>query len=162
MAQISYICGHCENTVRVTVSDQQHELTCPMCQASVRATGAVEDKGHIRRCLVCSSQDLFIRKDFPQRLGMSIVVLGFAASCIAWYYHQIVFTFCILFATALVDVVLYLLMGDVLECYRCQAQYRGIVSLKRHQPFALEVHERYRQQAARMDADSKNHISTSN
>ena len=56
----------------------------------------------------------------------------------------------ILFATALIDVVLYVVMGNVLECYRCHAQYRGLPSLEGHEGFNLEVHERYRQQAARL------------
>mgnify|MGYP000497104993 CR=1 FL=1 len=30
---------------------------------------------------------------------------------------------------ALQDLLLYVLMGNVLECYRCHAQYRGLPSL---------------------------------
>jgi len=93
-----------------------------------------------------------VRKDFPQRLGVGIVVLGFAASCVTWYYHHILLTFGILFATALVDLLLYVLMGNVLECYRCHAQYRGVEGLEDHPPFSLEVHEKHRQQAARLAA----------
>ena len=59
-------------------------------------------------------------------------------------------TFAILFATALVDVVLYLIVPDALMCYRCGAQYRMAEGMARHGAFNLETHERYRQQAARM------------
>jgi hypothetical protein len=99
---------------------------------------------------MCGSTDLFVRKDFPQRLGVTLVILGLGASCLAWYHHQVTLTFGILLATALVDLVLYWVMGDVLECYRCHAQYRGVNNLDQHGPFQLEVHERYRQQAGRM------------
>lgn len=111
--------------------------------------------GELCRCLVCPSTDLFVRKDFPQRLGVGIVVLGITASCIAWGFHLLILTFAILFATALIDVVLYLIVPDALMCYRCGAQYRLAGGMARHGAFNLETHERYRQQAARMAGQSR-------
>jgi hypothetical protein len=99
---------------------------------------------------VCPSTDLFARKDFPQRLGVGLVVFGFIASSIAWANYQVLWTFAILFATALVDLVLYLVTGESLTCYRCHAQYRGFEEIERHGGFNLKTHERYRQLAARM------------
>jgi hypothetical protein len=93
---------------------------------------------------------LFVRKDFPQRLGVTIVVLGLAASCIPWYYSRPLWTFAVLFATALCDLVLYFMMGNALTCYRCGAQYRGLDERDQHGCFDLSTHERYRQQAARL------------
>jgi hypothetical protein len=109
----------------------------------------------LRRCVVCPSSDLYARKDFPQRLGVTLVVLGFAASCVAWYYvswspYAIYWTFGILFATALVDVLLYVVCGQALQCYRCGAIYRDVPRMDEHAPFSLDVHERHRQQAARI------------
>ena len=52
--------------------------------------------------------------------------------------------------TAVLDALLYLLMGDVLTCYRCHCEYRGAEGLEEHAAFDLEVHEKYRQQAARL------------
>jgi hypothetical protein len=104
----------------------------------------------IKRCLVCPSRDLFARKDFPQRLGVSLVIFGFVASSIAWWNYQVLWTFAILFGTALVDLVLYIVMGQSLTCYRCGAQYRGFEEIEWHGGFDLETHERYRQMAARM------------
>jgi len=108
--------------------------------------------GGVKYCVVCRSPDLFIRKDFPQWLGVLIVVIGFAASSVAWYYHQIEWTFGILFATAAIDVVLYLLMGEALVCYRCGAHFRNVGSVDQHSGFDLETHERYRQAAARRES----------
>ncbi len=56
-----------------------------------------------------------MRKDFPQRLGVAIVVTGFIASSIAWSQYMTLLTFGILFATALIDVVLYLIVGEALD-----------------------------------------------
>ena len=150
MQSVSYTCPHCHAIVRRQVDSSTEELECPSCQRSLTGATASIDGTRLNRCLVCSSADLFVRKDFPQRLGVTLVVLGFAASCVAWFNYNIGLTFGILFATALVDIVLYLLVGNLLECYRCHAQYRGFSPLERHVPFQLEMHERYRQQAARM------------
>jgi hypothetical protein len=127
----------------------QQPWACAQCgKTLVAKTPHLLDQ-RLDRCLICPSGELFVRKDFPQRLGVAIVVGGFVASSVTWYFHQIVATFGILFGTALVDVVLYLLMGNVLECYRCHAQYRGLAQLDAHEGFNLEIHERYRQEAAR-------------
>jgi hypothetical protein len=93
---------------------------------------------------------LFVRKDFPQRLGVAIVVTGFVISCITWNYYLTYATFAVLFATAAIDVVLWFLVPNCLNCYRCDAQYRGLSGLDRYQPFNLETHERYRQQEIRL------------
>jgi hypothetical protein len=108
------------------------------------------DAERLHRCLVCPSADLFVRKDFPQRLGVAIVTIGILASCVAWAYHQLIPTFVILFLTALVDVVLYLVVPNALMCYRCGAHYRSAPGLDSHSPFNLETHERHRQQKARL------------
>jgi len=100
--------------------------------------------------VVCPSKELYVRKDFSQKAGVTIVVLGFVLSSIAWYYRQPMLTYGILFATALIDVVLYVTVGNLLQCYRCHAQYRGLEKLDSHEPFNLETHERYRQQELRL------------
>lgn len=149
---VTYRCPHCGESCRHGVSESTAVLTCASCHRSLRTTPSAIQEGHVTKCLVCPSSELFIRKNFPQRLGVGIVALGFALSCVAWFYHLLVTTFAILFATALIDVVLYVLLGEVLECYRCHAQYYGDEDLTQHDAFDLEVHERHRQMQARLAA----------
>jgi hypothetical protein len=82
---------------------------------------------------------------------VALVGIGIVGSSIAWFYTNLMWTFGILFATALVDVLLYALVGDALMCYRCDAQYRGVEEIESHGQFDLETHEKYRQLAARMN-----------
>lgn len=153
---VTYHCPSCERTVRVVVSDRLEHVTCPQCGQQVRVPpGAIEGR-HILRCLVCPSTELYARKDFPQRLGVALVIAGFVGSSIAWAYYQVLWSFAILFGTALLDLVLYIVMGESLTCYRCHAQYRGFDDIERHGGFDLETHERYRQLAARLK-DSMSH-----
>ena len=147
---ITYRCPSCEQTVRSPIEAGDVEVLCPQCEHSIRTPpGAIDDQT-LNRCLVCPSKELFIRKNFPQRLGVTIVVLGFAISCVTWYYELVIATFAVLFATAGIDVLLYLLMGNALQCYRCQAHYTGVQGLPQHGPFDLEIHERHRQEKIRL------------
>lgn len=146
---ITFCCPRCEQSSRVELGPTDTALPCVHCNAEIAAP-AETAKGELQKCLVCSSGDLFVRKDFPQQVGVGIVVVGIVASSIAWSQHMLVLTFAILFATALIDLVLYIVVGDALLCYRCGAQYRGVEKMEEHSAFNLETHERYRQQAARL------------
>ena len=158
--RITYACPACAATVTLDRVEERAALDCPRCAAAVAipAGALTMDEGgggrparaRLNRCLVCPSHELFARKDFPQRLGVAIVVAGFAASCVTWAWRLLVPTFAILFGTELVDVVLYLLVPECLACYRCGARYSGDGVATDHGGFDLETHEKHRQHAARL------------
>mgnify|MGYP006969467032 CR=1 FL=1 len=148
---ITYHCPACDATVRTVVGQDDSAVTCTHCQHSIAAPAKAFDGEKLYRCLVCPSTELFIRKNFPQRLGVTIVVLGFAISCITWYFHLVIATFAVLFATAGIDVLLYLFMGNALQCYRCHAHYSGVDDIESHAAFDLEIHERHRQEKIRLE-----------
>lgn len=152
MIGVTFRCGHCDRLVELPLSPRPEELCCPACAARWPVPADALAGGRLRQCLVCPSRDLFVRKDFSQRLGVTIVVAGFAVSSVFWYYRMPLWTYGVLFGTALLDVVLYLVVGNVLECYRCHAQYRGLPGLEDYAPFDLETHEKHRQQQARLAA----------
>ena len=153
---VAFSCPNCGNTSRAELpsgeSESSHpsDFACSGCGETFRVPAGALDGEQLNRCLICPSTDLYLRKDFPQRLGVGIVTVGILASCIAWGFYHMYLTFAILFATALVDVVLYLVVPDALMCYRCGAQYRRAPGLDSHAPFSLETHERHRQQKARL------------
>ena len=146
--QLRFSCPDCAHTVQLEWSDGVR-LRCPECSAQGTVPPHAWEGNHVRRCVICPSRELFLRKDFPQRWGLAIVVAGLSLSCVTWYFHQVIWTFVVLFASALIDVLLYLVVGNVLTCYRCHAEYRG-VDQSEHGGFDLEVFERYRQQEARL------------
>src|SRR5262245_3297597 len=152
---VTFRCPHCDHTSRVNFAAEERQITCPSCQAAFPfAAGAAKD-GKLWKCLVCPSTELFVRKDFSQSLGVAIVVMGIVLSSIFWAYRMPYWTYGVLFATALIDVVLYLTVGNVLQCYRCQAQYREVRGLESHGGFDLETHEKHRQQRIRLSQQSK-------
>jgi hypothetical protein len=148
---VTFSCPGCQQPVRSLLTADTAELKCLHCGQQIKVPhDAVDGNGFIHRCVVCPSAELFLRKDFPQRLGVSLVVLGFVGSSIAWGYYLVWLSFAILFTTALIDLGLYIIMGESLTCYRCHAQYRGFRENPLHTGFDLETHERYRQMAARI------------
>ncbi len=147
---VTFACSHCETAARVEIEEEAQSLACPHCKANFAVPRDGLADGRLSRCLVCTSRDVFLRKDFPQRLGVLIVVLGFLASSVTWAYSRPIWTFAILFATALVDVVLYLVMPNAVMCYHCGALYRGLPHSDTYMGFDLETHERHRQQKIRL------------
>jgi hypothetical protein len=147
---VTFSCPHCHQASRAPIVEGATEVCCSLCRQLIKVPHGAFSQGQIHRCLVCPSTDLFLRKDFPQKLGVGLVIIGFVASSIAWANYMVTTTFAILFVTALVDLVLYVTMGESLTCYRCQAQYSGFRDGAIHGGFDLETHERFRQMAARV------------
>ncbi len=150
MALITFSCPDCGGLLQSQFDTASEKLSCPSCQRERELPAPEMAGGYLQKCVVCPSTELFVRKDFPQRLGVTIVVIGFAVSSYFWAYHNVAATFAVLLLTALIDVVLYVTMGNVLECYRCHAQYRGLPGFDDYDQFDMEAYEKHRQQALRL------------
>ena len=99
----------------------------------------------LKSCPKCGCADLFVRKDFPQKLGLAIVVgasLTFLvlASRPRYFYVGAL----VLVVAVIVDAIIYLLVGKVTVCYRCRAEFRGAPINPAHEGFELAVAEKYR------------------
>ena len=146
---LTYSCPQCERATRSDVTTSEQPVICNACGHELPLPQGL-DCEEVDQCLVCGGSELFIRKDFNQRLGLFCIFAGIVASSVTYFLHMRFATYGILAATAAVDFLLYYCVGNLLECYRCHAEYRGLVGLDGHNHFDLEVHERYRQQAARL------------
>jgi hypothetical protein len=147
---VTFRCPHCDKTARADFSAQASAVACPNCQTTWPVQPGADSAEKLSQCLFCPSTELFVRKDFSQSLGIGIVAAGIVVSSVFWAYHMPYWTYGVLFATALIDVVLYFTVGNLLQCYRCQAQYRSVPGLEQHGGFDLETHEKHRQQRLRL------------
>lgn len=146
---VTFACPQCREPSRLTITPDSPPLVCAHCQEEIPAPREAWLGSKLRKCLACHCDDLFTRKDFPQLLGVATVVIGFVGFFVAHYYYMLWLAYGFLFATAAIDLLLYLSMGEALVCYRCDAHYRGLDDAGGHGGFDLETHERYRQIAAR-------------
>ena len=96
-------------------------------------------------CPKCGCRDLFIRKDFPQKTGLLVVVVA-ALAFLALAANRGTFYLgvWVLVAAAAVDALLYAFVPKITVCYRCRAEFRGVPLNPAHGPFELAVAEKYR------------------
>ena len=101
---------------------------------------------YLTQCPNCGCKDLFIRKDFPQKLGLSIVIvaaiafLALAASRQHFYLGVMV-----LLVAMLIDAALYWFVPKITVCYKCRSEFRDVPVNPQHEGFELAVGEKYRQ-----------------
>lgn len=102
----------------------------------------------LEACPRCGCRDLFVRKDFPQRLGLAIVVVaGVAFLVLAAWRELFHLGVAVLLAAVALDALLYLLVPKMTVCYRCRAEFRDVPVNPQHGGFELAVGEKYRQQS---------------
>jgi hypothetical protein len=150
IVRVTFACPQCEAALTLPLEESTQELVCPACGHHWPVPAEAVTAGEVHRCVICPSEELYVRKDFPQKLGILIVVFSIILSSITWYYRMIYATYGIFFAMAALDFALWFLMGNMLQCYRCQTQYRGLAGLEKHDGFDLETHEKHRQQLIRL------------
>jgi len=147
---VQFACPKCGSDQSVQAAWAPAELACASCGWRKALPAEEASASKPSRCLVCGCDDLWKQKDFPQRLGLALVAAGAGLSTVAAWYYRPLWAIGILLAFALIDLVLFALMKDVLVCYRCQARYRNADPGQEHRRFSLETAERYRQESFRL------------
>jgi len=145
---IRFSCPVCECPGRLRLPGNA-DWQCPQCDHLLNLPAEV-DPG-LATCPLCGGHELYKKKDFPHKLGMAILLAAAVASSLTTLYYDWWLTWGILIGSAAFDGILYLLVKDVIVCYRCHAHIRGVPAQAHHQPFELTVHERYRQEKLRRE-----------
>lgn len=149
--QLIFRCPRCSATGRIDDVERLDRVTCAQCDFERPVSPDDLRDGQPARCLACGCEDLWRQKDFNPKFGLMMVGLGILFSTIAWARMEPVIAIGILMGFALIDMALFVLMRDVLVCYRCGARHRHSNPSEEHPKFNLELHERYRQEAIRLE-----------
>src|SRR4051812_23618085 len=151
--ELTFQCPNCESVNHLPSLESVEEASCRQCGLVRPLHRELIDDGQLVACPWCATGDLYLQKDFPQGLGLFIVIVGFVISTVFWYYEMPLATYAVLMTSALLDMVLYYRVPDVTICYRCLSQVRGAGSNEggRFQPFDLAIGERYRQERIRIE-----------
>jgi hypothetical protein len=149
--ELTFACADCRLVGQVPSLEDAAEAVCRDCGSAHPLHQEALLHGRLDACPWCLTTDLYTQKDFPQAIGLLIVMAQFAISTVFWYYEMPLATYAVLIASALLDWALYPRVPDVTICYRCACQVRGTGSNPdgRFQPFDLGVGERYRQERLR-------------
>ena len=119
-------------------------MQCPRCKKvhAIHVDIGMRDRNMVEQCAVCKGRELFIRKDFPQRLGAAIVVV-FGLAAIYSFTFNVLIGWSILAAAVVLDLLIYLVIGKVTTCYACRAEYRKCTLNPAHEGFDLATSEKY-------------------
>jgi len=152
---IQLTCPHCGQWFAVTEVEAA-AWPCLHCRKETPAAGPLAAAGKgLTACRACGNGELYVQKDFPHSWGMGILIAALAVSCITYALHWIVLTWVVLIGSAAIDGGLYLAMGNVVICYRCQARHRGWPIPPALESFDLKIGERYRQERIRKEELAK-------
>jgi hypothetical protein len=145
---IRFRCPTCDQPARLKAAART-EWQCPACDHRLVVDTPADRP--LETCAVCGNVELYRKKDFPHWLGLTILTVACVASVIPYWLYMQWLTWTILIGSAAFDGILYLLVGDVVVCYRCDAHYRGLPQADGHKPFDLGIAERYRQERLRRE-----------
>jgi hypothetical protein len=125
-----------QRPVRATVPETGREVF-------LQWDSAIDDGGHLRRCVACGGTDLFHEKDFPVITSV-IVVLAFVGAAVGLRgFGDSPLVLGILSAVLVADVAILLLSRRHLVCYRCHSSYPGTRLARYHRSWDRAVAERY-------------------
>ena len=110
--------------------------------------GAFDEDGHLCRCPACGCRELFARRDFPQKTGMAIVVLGATLATIAFAVGYTLWAFVALGSMALIDAAIFPFTKKCLVCYRCRSEFRRLPIRRDHSAWDLATGEKYRHRSS--------------
>ena len=141
---IQFTCRGCE--AEITVGTQTvAEVICTACgrRQELRIPQSFTSSQNVTTCSVCGHEDFYIQKDFNRQLGLVIVGIGILSSTYFFNHGQPFGAMASLVVTALVDLIIYSLVGFVTVCYSCHAVYRGFERNPQHDPFDLKKLEKF-------------------
>jgi hypothetical protein len=133
--EIAFACPRCGSEATSALDGRGR---CPSCSAEtlLDLSPSLCNERIVDRCPPCAGEQFYVQRDFNQKAGLAIVILGGALAPFTPYYAS-------LFVAAAVDAVLYALLPEITVCYRCQAHFRGFARNPRHNAFDLHLAEQY-------------------
>ena len=152
--QVVFDCPRCLQRNAIEILPSTPSTSCRHCDWVREIDARVIATDIPQNCLCCGCEDLWRQKDFPPLVGLVMVGAGIVLSSIAVAYMRPILALGILMGFALVDMVLFAVMRDRLVCYRCHSIYRKLGKTEGHAKFNLELNERHRQEAARLNGPS--------
>ena len=87
-------------------------------------------------CPACGGRQLYVQRDFNQKAGLAVVIVGAALAPFTPFYSSLI-------VAALVDAALYAMLPEITVCYRCHAHFRGFARNPAHEAFDLHLAEQY-------------------
>lgn len=144
---VTFACPVCDVPDSVAI-DHPIDWECVNCDHRMRLSAALPS---LPACAVCGNHELYKKKDFAHTLGMAILIIAIVLSTVTYYWYEKWWSWSFLIGSAIIDGVMYLMVGDVVVCYRCDAHHRGFLPNDAHEAWEITIGERYRQERMRLE-----------
>ena len=133
--QIAFACSRCKAEV---ASAPGEPAACAACGAvtTLDVPEALKRGEAVETCPACGGRNLYVQRDFNQKAGLAVVIVGAALAPFTPFYSS-------LFVAAAIDAVLYAMLPEITVCYRCHAHFRGFARNPKHEAFDLHLAEQY-------------------
>lgn len=139
---------HPVGSVSFKPNDHPHEVAVDGIEGprpiSLHWDGAMDDSGRLIRCIACGCRELFVRKDFPQKLGLMLVITAAGVSVILFALDHVLASMGVLAAAVIVDSLIFSLTPKCVVCYRCRTEYHRLEIAPTIEPWELAIGEKYR------------------
>jgi hypothetical protein len=133
--EIAFACPRCRAETTAGLDGRGRCSSCGT-ETTLELSAAVREGRLVDRCPACAGEQLYVQRDFNQKVGLGIVVVGAALAPFTPYYAS-------LGVAAAVDAILYVLLPEIVVCYRCHAHFRGFPRNPKHEAFDLHIAEQY-------------------
>ena len=133
--EIAFACPACGSEACAGLDGRAR---CARCggETTLPVSASLRDERVVDTCPACQGKQLYVQRDFNQRAGLAIVVVGALLAPFTPFYSS-------LLVAAAIDAALYALLPEITVCYRCQAHFRGFARNPAHQAFDLHTAEQY-------------------
>jgi predicted RNA-binding Zn-ribbon protein involved in translation (DUF1610 family) len=133
--EIAFPCPSCGEEALASI-DGAGRCTACGADAPLQLDASARERLVLERCPACGSKQLYVQRDFNQKVGIGIVVVGAALAPFTPFYSSLI-------VAALVDAGLYAVLPEITVCYRCHAHFRGFARNPQHTAFDLHIAEQY-------------------
>jgi len=132
--EIAFRCPSCQGEA-TSGADGVGRCACG-AQPVLATSASLREERVVDRCPACESAQLYVQRDFNQRVGLAVVIVGAVLAPFTPFYSSLI-------VAAIVDASLYVLLPEITVCYRCHAHFRGFARNPAHEAFDLHLAEQY-------------------
>lgn len=105
---------------------------------------AIDDRYHLRRCPVCRCEDLYARRTIPRVTAFILILLAGVVAMLLFGMQMAGWAVAALSVVLVVDIGILMLSRQILVCYGCKTQYRGLKVPRLHPKWDAATADRHR------------------
>ena len=125
--KITVVCPDCKSRLEILARTGGDLIKCGLCDRliALAISEKIRSDSEVDCCPVCQGVELYSRKDFDPKIGLTVIIVGALISGVFYWFRLDLIAYSVLGIAALLDLVVYSRLRDLSVCYRCHAEFRG-------------------------------------